>query len=225
MKGGKGGRELGAALRRELLTHLPYTALALILSTLVIVALDMALYQAGERRWPHVQMSGLRTFEVFHLTHLFLSALTTSAVLLAHERNLRKAVALTLVAAPLLCTMSDIVIPYLGVRLLNQTIGIHICALEEPLWALGVLSAGMLTAVYFSRRFSHCSRVSHFGHIFVSTAATVLYIVSESHVALAAFLIPLALIVVSAVVVPCLVSDVVVPMVFARHSTCREMPA
>ncbi len=218
----RGGGEVFGALRQELLTHLPYTVGAVALCGAFLAALNAFLTAGGRPDWPQAGFAGVRSFEFFHLTHLYLSALTTASVFLSHERNVLKALFVSLVSAPALCTISDIFIPYAGVRLLGQSIHFHLCLAEEPGWAFGMLAAGMGSAFCLTRTFNHCSRISHFGHIFISTMATVLYILSESRVAFGSFLAPMLMIVLLAVVLPCLVSDVVVPMSLARHSACKS---
>lgn len=218
----RGGREVFGALRQELLTHLPYTVSAVALCSAFLAAWNAAFPAGGQLGWPQADFAGVRSFEFFHLTHLYLSALTTTSVFLSHERNVLKALIVSLVTAPALCTVSDILVPYGGVRLLGQSVDFHLCLAEEPVWAWGMLAAGMGSAFGLTRTFSHCSRLSHFGHIFISTMATVLYILSESHIEIRSYVLPILAIVVVAVVVPCLVSDVVVPMSLARHSACKS---
>lgn len=97
---------------------------------------------------------------------------------------------------------------------------LHICFVSEihkvlPFLLIGLLN-GWVLSLHKKNMQSYYSIWSHFTHIFVSAVSSLLYMIShgfsewESHMGV------IFIVLILAVVIPCTMSDVVVPLFFAE---------
>ena len=199
------------SILHELEHHAPFT----ILGAVIGVAL-MFVFQA----LPHETTHGL--FYVFHPAHVFLSAIATASMYQmhkckqsAHKCNPWKLLAIGYLGSIGIGTLSDSVIPYWSELLLNMPHAeAHIGFVEKwglihPLAILGVAIA----------YFWPSTKISHTGHVFLSTIASLLHMMMAFE---GSFSIGLAVATVFflfvAVWVPCCLSDIVFPLLFIKES-------
>ncbi len=161
-----------------------------------------------------------KLFYTFHPLHVFLSALVTASMY-----NLYKCInfgkkcrllALFLIGytgSVGIATISDSLIPYLGEVLLNlPNRGVHLGFIEEW-WLVNPLALIGIVIAYFMPR----TKVPHFGHVLLSTWASLFHILMAvssslnllSYVAIFIFLF-------LAVWLPCCASDIVFPLLFVK---------
>jgi hypothetical protein len=193
----------------ELKHHAPFTATGAatgIIIMLVIVFTNIL---------PQVSQISYTLFYILHPTHIFLSALVTTAMLKKYsDSKIWAAILIGYFGSVGIATLSDSVIPYLGETLLGlEHKGIHIGFIEEPLLTNPAAFLGI--AIGYMK--PGTTKFPHSGHVLVSTWASLFHIIMAlggtiSWVTLATIFIFLFL----AVWLPCCTSDIVFPLLFVR---------
>jgi hypothetical protein len=196
-------------LRRELASHLPFSIFATLGGMVLVALLTFARVPFYKDELPHA-MEDL--FHVFHPAHMLLSATATTAMFWRHERRFLKAFVVGLVGAIGVCGTSDILMPYLSGLVLGAPMELHICIIHHPLLVVPFAFVGTLTGFLAADHIGRSTFFSHGAHVLVSSAASLLYLVSFglshwAHQAGAVFVFVLL-----AVTVPCCFSDIVFPL-------------
>lgn len=163
-------------------------------------------------------------FHTMHFLHLFLSAMATTAMFWRYDHRLIKAIAIGTLGAALLCGASDVFFPLLGGWLMGVPMEAHLCFVEHPLlvwpFLLGGVAAGLgLPPVKASTHFAHG------GHVLLSSAASLLYLVSFGaahwlHYAPAIFFLLFV-----AVMIPCCASDIAFPLLLSQSTPRTDSDA
>ena len=202
---------------RELKAHAPYTALGAASGLLIILFISAA----------NVPRSVSETlFWCLHPIHVFLSAMVTAAIYKLHTCprvgikclkggcNLWALTIIGYLGSVGIATLSDCLIPYVAEFLLNMPHkGIHLGFIEKwwlvnPLALLGIAVGYIWPRTHFP----------HFGHVFLSTWASVFHITMAMGAPLnllTAATVTLFLFL--AVWIPCCVSDIVFPLLFTSN--------
>jgi len=202
---------------RELKAHAPYTALGAASGLLLILFISAA----------NVPRSVSETlFWCLHPIHVFLSAMVTAAIYKLHTCprvgikclkggcNLWALTIIGYLGSVGIATLSDCLIPYVAEFLLNMPHkGIHLGFIEKwwlvnPLALLGIAIGYLWPRTHFP----------HFGHVFLSTWASVFHITMAMGAPLnllTAATVTLFLFL--AVWIPCCVSDIVFPLLFTNN--------
>ena len=174
-------------------------------------------HEHGEDDHGHETAPAVLFFHLFHSSHMLFSAAATAAMFCRYERRWLKAVAVGLVGAIGVCGVSDIVFPHLSLMLLGAWVPWHICVVEHPGLVLPFAVVGVLVGVGVAGGVHRSTIISHTLHVFVSTMASIFYMVSA--LGLIEWIHQLGQVfvfVVIAVMIPCCVSDIVFPMLMSR---------
>jgi len=158
-------------------------------------------------------------FHLFHPLHICLSAIATTSLFWRYERHLVRAITVGVLGTVIPCGLSDYVFPYVGGRLLGQAMQLHVCLVEHPQMFFPFLGLGIVAGFWAEERLSGSHLFSHGAHIFVSSAASLLYLISFGFTAWMTdvrLVFPAFVTVVLAVWIPCCISDIVVPAASAR---------
>ncbi|MCC6490499.1 MAG: hypothetical protein IT364_23645 [Candidatus Hydrogenedentes bacterium] len=154
-------------------------------------------------------------FWITHPVHVMLSALVTAAVYRLHSRGgVCKTIIIGYLGSVGIATISDSLIPFAGEWLLDLPNRVVHLGFIERWWLVNPLaSAGIGIAFVWPH-----TQVSHAGHVFLSTWASLLHFTmalgdSVNLAAVGAITIFLFL----AVWLPCCTSDIVLPLLFARQ--------
>ena len=201
-----------STLAVEFARHLPYTVVSSLIAMVAVWYFGITQMQqhigqswTAEVRW---------SFHVLHPLHVCLSAITTTAVIWHFDRRLIKTLVIGL-SSVIPCALSDYIVPFVGGRLLGQPMELHICLIDHPTLILPFLLLGIVGGLLFEERVSGHSVFSHGVHVFVSSSAAILYLVSFGFTGWLTdiqLVFPVLLVVVSAVWIPCCVSDIVIPI-------------
>ncbi len=213
----------------ELAHHLPYTMVSSLIAMVVVwyFGLMQAQQHPGGEWVTEVRWS----FHVLHPMHVCLSAITTTAVFWHHERRLMRTLAFGIFGSVIPCGFSDYIVPFLGGRVLGQPMQLHICLIEHPMLILPFLVMGLLAGFVFEEPVSGGSVFSHGAHVFVSSLAVLMYLVSFGFMGWMTdiqLVFPVLVIVVAAVWIPCCVSDIVIPVTNLHphiHGRRRTVPS
>ncbi|MBI3323389.1 MAG: hypothetical protein HYZ95_02870 [Candidatus Omnitrophica bacterium] len=198
----------------ELREHLPYTVLAALIGVgfMALINFEAAL----TNRQAVLPEASRDLFHTFHFSHLFFSAIATTAMFWRHDRMLGKTLLVGFFGTVLPCGTSDVVFPFVGGRMLGVPMEFHLCLVEHPFlvlpFVLGGIGVGfLLPPVQRSTIFSHAA------HVILSSSATMLYLISFGVADWLRFAALVFLLLIAAVMIPCCTSDIVFPLLFTRQ--------
>jgi hypothetical protein len=188
----------------ELSTHWRFTAAAVLISGLILAVLKIAFF-------PEASPDTENFFEGFFISHLFFAALTPASLLAKYKRALWLGVFVAILTSSITCTLSDIVLPYLGGLVLGYDMHFHVCIIEEPLTSWFFIITGALLGFLLSGHVRKLSRYTHGLHILLSSTAAGMYLITYGvNVISFKALLFLPILIIS-VLVPCVMNDIGVP--------------
>ncbi len=163
-------------------------------------------------------------FHLFHPLHMLFSAAATTAMFWAYDRRVIRAIVVGMIGAIGVCGLSDIFVPHLSLMILGHDIPLHICVIDHPGMVLPFAAIGILLGLCAAIGVSKSTFYSHSLHVFVSTMASIFYMVDGYNGLdwinqLGVFFF----FVVVAVVFPCCLSDIVFPIAMSKNA--REQHA
>ncbi|MBI3320732.1 MAG: hypothetical protein HYZ91_00515 [Candidatus Omnitrophica bacterium] len=201
----------------EFAHHLPYT----IVGSLIAMA---GVWWFGTQHLSHGRADELlaqsrSVFHLFHPLHICLSAIATTSLYWRLERHIVRAVIVGALGTIIPCGLSDYIFPYLGGRLLGQTMQLHMCIVDHPQLFFPFLALGIIGGFLAEEHLTGSHLFSHGAHVFVSSAASLFYLISFGFTAWMTdvrFVFPAFAVIVLAVWIPCCISDIVVPATFVH---------
>ena len=197
-------------ITKELKEHIPFTALGALTGIIIIAIVVLG-------NVPHHISDTI--FHTLHPVHVLLSALVTTAMYMRYKKGkIWAAILIGWTGAIGIATISDALIPYLGGKLLHAQMEFHVPFIEH--WWINLFALAGIGIGYWKQT----TRIPHFGHVLLSTWASLFYIMAFG---IAADWIPLLpfifLIIFLAVWIPCCLSDIVYPLLFVRKEP--ELPS
>jgi hypothetical protein len=200
---------MGKRIAQELKEHVPFTALGAVSGIIVMVVVVLGNVP------PHISETA---FYVAHPLHVLLSALVTTAMYIRYRKaKIWVAVLIGWTGSIGIATISDAMLPYLGGTLLNAHMEFHVPFIEEW-WINFVALAGI--AIGYRKQ---TTKIPHFGHVLVSTWASLFYFTAFG-VADWIHLLPYVfLFLFLSVWIPCCTSDIIYPLLFVRKG--QELPS
>ncbi len=195
--------------------HLPFSILSVV-AGLILLGILTFITEAIGIEDPSKLMQGL--FHVFHPSHLLISALATTAMYWQYEKKALKAVAIGIIGSLGICGISDVFIPYLAGYLLGAEMHLHICIVEHPQLIVPFLIVGVLVGFIAPGTIEKHEGVifSHSIHVFISAAASIMYLVSFGVTHWVHHVGAVLIYMVLAVVLPCCTSDIIFPLLFVK---------
>jgi len=189
-------------IARELKRHAPFTALGTVTGIVI-----MAIIVFG-----NVPSSTSHTiFYTLHPAHVLLSALVTTAMYMRYRKaKIWIAILIGWTGSIGTATISDAIIPFLGGILLGVQMEFHIPFIEE--WWINLLALAGIAIGYWK----HTTRIPHFGHVLLSTWASLFYFTAFGIANWISLLPFIFLFLFLAVWIPCCTSDIVYPLLFVR---------
>ncbi len=208
----------------ELMCHLPYAIFSVAFGLAVLSFMSSG--STEHATTSHMNDRATILFHSFHFMHIIFAVTGTLITYFRFSKNVFKAIIVGVISPSIFCMLSDAVLPYFGGRLLGGTMNFHLCFVSELNNVLPFLFVGLINGIIMSTH--HASRqeiyslFSHFLHILVSSLASIFYLVSQGLTNWYDHIGMVFLFLIIAVVVPCTLSDVVVPMLFARSGKANE---
>lgn len=205
-------------LRAELLCHLPYASFSLGIGFVLLSLMHFIGLMFSNK---HVLLNGYHLlFHSFHYLHILYASMGTLVTFSRFSRALGTGIILAIISPTIFCTLSDVMLPALAGEMLGVPMHIHICFFHElhnvvPLMIVGLIT-GLALRQHNEAWLGFFSLGSHFVHILISALASLLYMVSYGFDQWFQFMGLLYFLLIIAVVVPCTISDVVVPIYFAK---------
>ncbi len=202
----------------ELACHLPYAFFSVALGLTILSFVTFFTFNGWESQ---VVQDGADTlFHSFHFMHIAFAATGTLITFFRFSKNVFRALLVGVFSSTFFCLLSDVFLPYIGGELLGMHMHLHICFATELANVLPFLFVGIINGFVMSRhevdRQPYYSLFSHFAHIFISSLASIFYLVSHGFFHWQDHIGYVFLLLIVAVVVPCTLSDVVVPMLIAK---------
>jgi len=189
-------------IAHELKEHAPFTALGAVTGIIIMVIVVLGNIPS------HISQTA---FLVAHPGHVLLSALVTTAMYARYKKSKFWAVILIGWTGSIgVATISDAIIPYLGGSLLNAHMEFHVPFIEE--WWINFVALAGIAIGYWKQT----TKIPHFGHVLLSTWASLFYFTAFG-VADWIHLLPYVfLFLFLSVWIPCCASDIIYPLLFVR---------
>ena len=189
----------------ELKEHIPFTALGALTGIIIMVIVVFSNVPT------HISNT---IFYTLHPLHVLLSALVTTAMYVRYKKTkFWVAILVGWTGSIGIATISDAIIPYLGGSLLNAQMEFHVPFIEE--WWINLLALGGIAIGYWKQT----TKIPHFGHVLLSTWASLFYIVAFGTAEWIPLLPLIFLFLFLAVWLPCCLSDVIYPLLLLRKKT------
>jgi hypothetical protein len=201
----------------EVFSHLPYAVFSV---TFSLIALSIFSFMSIDKSPQLINMAFDRLFHSFHFMHIVFAASGSLLTFFRFSDNLFKGLIVGAITSSFFCMLSDIFIPYVGGWLLGVDMHLHICFIYELANVLPFLVVGLITGVIMRNHQLEVRGVvslwSHFTHIFISSLASSFYLVGNGFSNWSPQIGSVFVVLLVAVLIPCSLSDVVIPMFFAK---------
>jgi hypothetical protein len=189
-------------IAKELKEHIPFTALGALTGIIITVIVVLGNVPS------HVSNT---IFYTLHPLHVLLSALVTTAMYVRYRKaKIWVAILIGWTGSIGIATISDAIIPYLGGSLLHAQMEFHVPFIEE--WWINFLALGGIAIGYWRQT----TKIPHFGHVLLSTWASLFYIMAFGKAEWIPLLPFIFLFLFLAVWIPCCTSDIIYPLLFVR---------
>jgi hypothetical protein len=190
-------------IARELKEHVPFTALGALTGIIIMAIVVLGNIPA------HISHTA---FYTLHPVHVLLSALVTTAMYVRYKKSKVWVVILIGWTGSIgIATISDAMIPYLGGSLLHAQMEFHVPFIEE--WWINLLALAGIAIGYWRQT----TRIPHFGHVLLSTWASLFYFTAFGIADWIPLLPFIFLFLLLAVWIPCCTSDIIYPLLFVRR--------
>lgn len=211
-------------LKDGIICHLPYSIFSVAFCLTVLSFLSYL--TLGISNGLILRKGAHMLFHSFHFLHIVFAATGTLITFYRYSKNVLLGLVVGIMCSITFCTLSDAIIPYLAGRMLGVNMQFHLCFISElsniiPFLILGLLN-GFIMGRYHHGHHESYSVFSHFVHILISSFASTFYLVANGLPDWYSKIGIIFLFLIIAVVVPCTLSDVVVPMAFARVGKRNE---
>lgn len=215
----------------EIMAHIHYSVFAVIIGMLCVWLIPVEFLGMGGCACHHHhgleamhKPVGHFLFHIVHYMHTFFASVTATLTAKRFSGNLFKSILVGIFVPPVFCTMSDILFPYWGGKIIGIEMSLHLCIFENVWPVLSLIAIGVSIGAFLSSRATSNLEIfklaasSHFLHDFVSAAASLLYLIGFGCHNWTENLIYIFLLMLIAVVIPCMLSDLVLPMLICAPS-------
>jgi hypothetical protein len=199
-------------LFHELKHHLPLAFLAALIGIIIAFYLKSSLFNFNKLE---------SSFEILHVLHIFASAIVSGGLFYRYKKNIYYSLLVGTISSVFVGSLSDVLFPFIGGLVFNFNISFHFPLIETP---LVILSSGLIgSLIGITTGFT---RLPHFGHVLVSSLASLFYLLTFTSTITLTFLIISLFITIIAVIIPCCFSDIILPFLFLgekiKHCNCQE---
>ncbi len=203
----------------ELMCHWPYAVVSICIALILLAFVSVGYLGSSN---PSLIKKGTKLlFHTFHFMHIVFATTGSLITFYRFSQNIIKGLIVGTSCAIFFCLLSDAVLPYIGGLCLGVDMKFHLCFLTEFSNVFPFLVVGMISGLVLSRHHKEHQQVyalsSHFGHILISSLASSFFLVSHGFFDWYKSIGLVFIFLILAVVVPCTLSDVVVPMWFAKN--------
>ena len=222
----------GRVFIQELAHHLPYATLSVTCALMVLSLIDVFFQSGIVESTLNIHShatnptccchpSGMDIlFHSFHFIHILFAVSGAMMTFSRYSKNIIAGMFIGIFSASIFCTLSDILLPYLAGTFIGVSMELHICFFSElhnilPFLTIGALNGLIMSYISEFQTAKNSLRL-HFFHTFVSSLACAFYAIGHGFYDYYAYFGIFFLLILAAVVLPCTLSDIVVPIIFAR---------
>ncbi len=198
----------------ELKEHLPFTIISSIAAMVIVGIMTFLEFTLKE---DIITQGSRNLFHIFHPVHILFSATATTAMFWRYEKRLLKAIIIGVLGSILICGVSDVIIPYCSGFVFGMDFEFHICILDHPFIILPFVAIGIFVGIIAMERVEKTTFFSHSGHVFTSSMASMLYLISFGLVDWFDHVGSVFIIIILAVIIPCCSSDIVYPLLLTKE--------
>jgi len=197
-------------IAHELKEHAPFTALGAVSGIIIMVMVVLGNIPS------HVSQTA---FLIAHPGHVLLSALVTTAMYARYKKGKVWVVILIGWTGSIgVATISDAIIPYLGGTLLHAQMEFHVPFIEE--WWINLVALAGIAIGYWKQT----TKIPHFGHVLLSTWASLFYFTAFGVADWIRLLPYVFLFLFLSVWIPCCTSDIIYPLLFVGRKRALLIP-
>lgn len=197
----------------ELKEHLPFTIISSILALILVGIMTFLEFTLKE---DIITQGSKNLFHIFHPVHILFSATATTAMFWRYEKNILKAIVIGFLGSIFICGISDVIIPYFSGFFFNMDFEFHLCILNHPFIILPFVAIGIFVGIVAMERAEKATFFSHSGHVFTSSIASMLYLISFGLSDWFEHVGSVFIIIILAVIIPCCSSDIVYPLLLTK---------
>jgi hypothetical protein len=198
-------------LFHELKHHAPFTIVATILAIVIVIILKFFINKTFDEE----------AFEILHPLHVIASALVSAGIFYRYKPKIISAILVGIVSAIVIGSLSDIIFPFLGGSIFGLQVKFHLPIIEKPLLILGSAILGSIMGII-----TKTTKLPHLFHVGLSVFASLFYLLAFSTTQSIIGFIFAIIIVFIAVIIPCCVSDILLPFFFLgkkiKQCNCHE---
>lgn len=206
-------------LLEELVCHAPYAILSVTMCFVVLGFLDFL--SPSMLMHPDKTQKLDTLFHSFHFLHIVFSTTGAVVTFLRFSKRMFFGVIVSALSAAFFCFASDVLLPCVAGKLLGVDVRLHVCFYSELHNVLPFLLGGILNGLAISRWRqlgpNYYSFWTHFMHVFASASASLFYLLAGGLTDWTHCMGILFIFLVIIVVLPCTMSDLVIPMLIARN--------
>lgn len=212
-------------LRDELVAHIPYACISLSLGFIFLSIIHFI--GAATLSEVFLRRGYFILFHSFHYVHIVVAVAGASIAFFRFSRRIVLGVITALIVPTCFCIASDIMLPTLAGRLLGVDMQMHVCFFElhDAINLFAFMLVGLLCGVALLRNEDSLKTFSltfHFFHILISSMASLFYMVAQGFDGWYHSMGIMFFFLFIAVLVPCTLSDVVVPLYCARDKGSKR---
>jgi hypothetical protein len=190
-------------LIHELKHHAPFTLIATVLGIIIVLFIKYILALSFEQE----------AFEILHPIHIIASAAVSAGIFYKYKKSITPALIVGIFSAILIGSLSDIILPYLGGISFGLQTNFHLPIIEKPLMILSSAIIGSLIGIS-----TKLTKLPHLLHVAISIFASLFYLLAFSTNFNPLIFILATIIVFIAVLIPCCISDILLPFFFLGKS-------
>ncbi len=198
----------------ELIEHLPFTVVSSIVALVIVGIMTAVVFTLKE---DVIAQGSQKLFHIFHPVHILFSATATTAMFWRYEKKVVKAVIIGLTGSLLVCGVSDVIIPFFSGIFFGKSFEFHLCIVEHPFIILPFVTTGIVIGLIAMEKVQKTTFFSHSGHVFTSSMASMLYLISFGLVDWFNHVGSVFIIIIVAVIIPCCTSDIIFPLLFTKE--------
>lgn len=189
--------KLSSSIIFEIKQHAPFTLLATFVAVVTIAAIKFSL---------NITITDY-AFHISHPLHVTASAITSAGIFHKYRPKIIMSLFAGIISSILIGSLSDILLPYLGASVFQMHPHFHLPIIEHTFLITMAALIGSLAGTLIKT-----TKVPHLLHVGISVFASLFYILAYTDtVSLTVFLLAI-LIVFIAVLIPCCISDIVMPL-------------
>lgn len=204
----------------EIFCHLPIAIFSVAFGMLILSFISYFDLTGQNHKGAHL------LFHNFHFLHLLYAATGAVLTFRRHSKKILLCLIVGFLVPSIFCTLSDAVLPYFSGKLLGVEMHFHWCFIKHfqivlPFVLIGMLNGWVMSGHPINRQLFY-SQGFHFLHIFVSSMAALLYLVSFGFFSWWKDMGTIFIFLILSVLIPCTLSDIIIPMLFAKQKRIRE---